>query len=294
MPIVVRCETNMFRLLPLYPRSILVNLTNCVGAMGAGLALEFKNRYPGNFDTYHMAHLNDELAIGKLVLHQETDDLLIVNMPTKRHWIDASQLPDVILGLEALREVILQHPHHQVLSACPGTGLGGLMIKVVYPELVRILNDLPNVIHICMAPEKMKRRPRYLSIIGPRDFDDEKYIELAIMDATASWGTGIKDFDGFITSDDRCVDTIGARMAKLFGLRTCVVRADWEHYPETAGILRNPIIADVATHVLAFTNAKSIGTEHIISLVKKWNANPNSPYQKQLVVDDITSRMKVL
>ena len=262
--------------------------------MGKGLSLEFKNRYPVNYDKYHMAHLNDELAIGKLVLHQETDDLLIVNMPTKRHWIDASQLPDVILGLESLREVILQHPHHIVISALPGTGLGQLGTREVYPEVLRLLDDLPNVIHICMAPEKMKRQPRYLSIIGPRDFDDEKYIELAIMDATADWGIRINYFDGFITSDDRGVDTIGARMAKMFGLRTCVVQADWEHYPETAGILRHPTIADVATHVLSFTNVKSIGTEHIISLVKKWNADPNSPYQKQLVVDDITSRVKVL
>jgi O-acetyl-ADP-ribose deacetylase (regulator of RNase III) len=31
---------------------ILVNLVNCVGVMGKGLALEFKNKYPKMFDFY--------------------------------------------------------------------------------------------------------------------------------------------------------------------------------------------------------------------------------------------------
>lgn len=34
------------------PAQVLTNTVNCVGVMGKGVALEFKNRYEGLFDAY--------------------------------------------------------------------------------------------------------------------------------------------------------------------------------------------------------------------------------------------------
>ena len=37
------------------PTEAIVNTINCVGVMGKGIALEFKNRYPENYKVYKKA-----------------------------------------------------------------------------------------------------------------------------------------------------------------------------------------------------------------------------------------------
>ena len=43
-----------------------VNTVNTVGFMGAGIALEYKRRYPDMFDEYKLNCLNGNLKIGDL------------------------------------------------------------------------------------------------------------------------------------------------------------------------------------------------------------------------------------
>lgn len=63
----------------------LVNTVNCFGVMGAGLALEFKNRYPDMFVRYKDMCDNKLLDIGRLYLYK-THQKWILNFPTKKHW----------------------------------------------------------------------------------------------------------------------------------------------------------------------------------------------------------------
>ena len=69
----------------------LVNPVNCAGAMGRGLALAFKRRYPAHFDSYRRACRAGRLRPGTV----HVDDLgagarprFLVALPTKRHWRD--------------------------------------------------------------------------------------------------------------------------------------------------------------------------------------------------------------
>ena len=48
----------------------LVNTINCVGAMGKGLALVFKLRYPAMFDLYRSHCQKDLISPGKLWLYK--------------------------------------------------------------------------------------------------------------------------------------------------------------------------------------------------------------------------------
>ena len=63
----------------------LVNTVNCVGVMGAGIALEFRLRHPKMFRKYQELCEQGEIKIGSLWLYQ-TDDTSILNFPTKQHW----------------------------------------------------------------------------------------------------------------------------------------------------------------------------------------------------------------
>jgi len=71
----------------------LVNTVNTDGVMGKGIALQFKKMFPGNFKAYSEACKNNEIAIGKMVVAEDsslhTGDKIIINFPTKKSWEEA-------------------------------------------------------------------------------------------------------------------------------------------------------------------------------------------------------------
>lgn len=77
----------------------IVNTVNCVGVMGAGIALECKFRYPDMFQSYRLACGRGEIKVGTISLHRSTPKW-ILNFPTKNHWKDPSQLRFIESGLE--------------------------------------------------------------------------------------------------------------------------------------------------------------------------------------------------
>jgi len=47
----------------------LVNTVNCVGVMGRGIALQFKDAYPGNFKEYAAACKRGDVKPGKMFVY---------------------------------------------------------------------------------------------------------------------------------------------------------------------------------------------------------------------------------
>ena len=103
------------------PTVALVNPVNCRGVMGAGLALEFKKRYPAMFREYARKCKNGGLHPG--MLHIWRGERTIVNLPTKFDWRNPAILVHVDIGLEVLSGYIWSNG-----IAIPklGCGLGGL------------------------------------------------------------------------------------------------------------------------------------------------------------------------
>ena len=108
----------------------IANPVNCEGVMGKGLALEFKKRFPANFQAYRKACGDGGLAIGKPFCFQLGDDATsprwIVNFPTKDRWRDLSRLEDVEQGLAALVEWCGRESVQSLALPALGCGLGGL------------------------------------------------------------------------------------------------------------------------------------------------------------------------
>ena len=87
----------------------LVNTVNCVGIMGRGIALQFKNDFPENFKAYEAACARDAVHPGKMFVFETrtlTNPKFIINFPTKRHWRGKSRMEDIDSGLKALVEEI--------------------------------------------------------------------------------------------------------------------------------------------------------------------------------------------
>ena len=105
---------------------IRVNTVNCVGVMGAGVALAFKTRYPTMFRAYKEACDAGEVKPGSLHVWRTSTEW-ILNFPTKRHWRDGSRYEDVEAGLEALRTYLDSLGRHaRVVLPALGCGHGGL------------------------------------------------------------------------------------------------------------------------------------------------------------------------
>ena len=76
---------------------VLVNPVNCVGVMGAGLALEFKKRYPAMFAKYRGACKAGHMALGFVyvipVERKPSSQIdYVIQFPTKRDWRESSEL----------------------------------------------------------------------------------------------------------------------------------------------------------------------------------------------------------
>jgi O-acetyl-ADP-ribose deacetylase (regulator of RNase III) len=103
----------------------LVNPVNCVGVAGAGLARQFRDRWPVQVAEYTKFCRDGKMRPG--VIHEALlpTGQTILSVPTKRHFRDQSRLDDVRLGVRALAEWLRRSP---VTIAIPplGCGLGGL------------------------------------------------------------------------------------------------------------------------------------------------------------------------
>ena len=137
----------------------LVNPVNCVGVMGAGLALQFKKRYPENFHDYRKACLNGDVTPGRSFLHLTLPTKYIVNFPTKREWRDPSRLEDIESGLRDLREVITTLGLTSIAIPPLGAGLGGLNWKDVKPLIESNLKNLKHVAITVYEPPASRPKP---------------------------------------------------------------------------------------------------------------------------------------
>jgi O-acetyl-ADP-ribose deacetylase (regulator of RNase III) len=138
----------------------LVNTVNCVGIMGRGIALQFKNAYPENFKAYAAACERDEVQPGHMFVF-ETGKFLprfIINFPTKRHWRGKSRIEDVEAGLVALREEIVNKGIRSIAIPPLGSGLGGLDWKQVRPLITATLANLPDVDIVVFDPTNIHEK----------------------------------------------------------------------------------------------------------------------------------------
>ena len=120
----------------------IVNTVNCVGIMGKGIALEFKEQFPDMFSDYVERCNRNEVRLGKPYLFKRLTPPWILNFPTKGHWRSVSRIEDIVKGLRHL----LQHYKEWGITslAVPplGCGQGQLEWKIADPTLYRYLSQL--------------------------------------------------------------------------------------------------------------------------------------------------------
>ncbi len=125
------------------PADIRVNTVNCVGVMGAGLALAFKAKYPAMFRVYQKDCKAGKVQPGHMHIWRDVaTDETIINFPTKRHWRQPSRYEDIETGLVALRQYLQTQGNIRVALPALGAGHGGLEWNRVKDMICEYLNDL--------------------------------------------------------------------------------------------------------------------------------------------------------
>lgn len=134
---------------------VLVNPVNCVGVMGKGLALEFKNKYPENFNKYKEACDKNLVDFTKpLVYTEEYDGKIIVNLPTKYHWKDKSTAVNILDSLIQLKNLIQKNKYKEIHIPAIGCGLGGLDYSLVSEMITSMSHNLSSNTIIYLYPPK--------------------------------------------------------------------------------------------------------------------------------------------
>ena len=132
--------------------ALLVNPVNTVGVMGAGLALQFKTKYPNNFKEYRSYCKTIESFNQYHHCVTEENGKIIYNLPTKENFNQFSSLGKVRRSLLKLVEYLNSHKTEAIALPPIGAGLGGL--------------DQMNVLHLILYYLRRVEYPIRIELYG--------------------------------------------------------------------------------------------------------------------------------
>ena len=134
----------------------LVNAVNCVGVMGKGIALQFKQAFPEHFTHYAKVCKEKQMKPGRMLVF-ETGSMLnpkyIINFPTKRHWRGKSKMEDIDSGLVDLIAQVKRFHIRSIAIPPLGAGFGGLNWSEVKQRIEAAFAELPDVRVLLFEPK---------------------------------------------------------------------------------------------------------------------------------------------
>ncbi|MEG2867885.1 MAG: macro domain-containing protein [Terrisporobacter sp.] len=136
------------------PAKTIVNTVNCAGVMGAGIALEFKLRYPEMYEEYTKMCENKQIKIGIPKIHEYCDERWIMNFPTKGHWRFPSKIQWIESALKYFAENYEKRDMKSIAFPKLGTHNGGLEWEEVKVLMEKYLGNLNIPVYICLDEMK--------------------------------------------------------------------------------------------------------------------------------------------
>lgn len=154
-----------------------VNTVNCVGVMGAGIAQEFKSRYPNMFELYRI-----ECELGKIkpgncnTYYSDKHNHYIFNLSVKRDWKEWSTVEWVESAVRHLKLEIIERDIKSVALPLIGGKNGkrgplGLPIGYtplppnetlkswLYLEMLRLTKKFPHInVYICIPDQLHEKK----------------------------------------------------------------------------------------------------------------------------------------
>ena len=114
---------------------------NCKGAMGAGIAKSFRERYPDMYMEYRQKCKSEprQFNLGDSFLWKEDDKPCVFNLGTQEHyWKCRASYEAIEKSLETMRNQADEEGIRSIAIPRIGAGYGGLSWKRVRPIVERV------------------------------------------------------------------------------------------------------------------------------------------------------------
>ncbi len=133
------------------PVPALAHGCNCAGAMGRGVALEFRKRWPDMFERYRELCRRGEFQPGDLFVWT-TESRVIFNLGTQRSWRTKATPEAITRAVEQMVDYARRHDVREIAMPRIGAGLGGMRWHDVRGILEEVIPDELAVIVYYSSP----------------------------------------------------------------------------------------------------------------------------------------------
>lgn len=175
---------------------MLINPVNTVGVMGAGLAEQFKKKFPKNFEAYRQyCHTINSFKEYRYFVTEEKGKI-IFNFATKEHYSFYSTLSYIRRSLIMLVNYIELNKITSIALPPIGCGLGGLDEKNVLHLIIYFLRQVPHQLKVELYQFKGIKPLLKNHILKHYDFGYREY------DSFTGVGSRRLDHDGELA----CID----------------------------------------------------------------------------------------
>jgi O-acetyl-ADP-ribose deacetylase (regulator of RNase III) len=124
---------------------------NCKGAMGAGIAKGFRERYPDMYQEYRQRCKTNprQFNPGDSLLWEEHDKPLVFNLATQEDYQHNRATCEAIeRSLKTMKEQADEKGINTIAMARIGAGYGGLSWNKVRPIIERAFQDWPGIVYV--------------------------------------------------------------------------------------------------------------------------------------------------
>ena len=117
---------------------------NCAGAMGKGIALQFRDRFPEMYEQYRDLCKNNIFVVGD-VFKYTYEEGVIYNLGTQRTWKEKAEMEYIEKSFHKMMEMAANDGITDIAMPAIGAGLGGGNWIDIKKQINRIASYYPSV-----------------------------------------------------------------------------------------------------------------------------------------------------
>jgi len=165
----------------------LINTVNCVGVMGKGIALEFKERFPEMHEDYLARCGRKEVRLGEPYLFGSLTPPQIINFPTKEHWKSLSRIEDIERGLQYLLAHYKQWGVTSLAVPPLGCGNGQLEWRMAGPLIYKYVKQMDILVEM-YAPYGVNPKELTIEFLEKgAQIDDRQFASFELPNLDPAW-----------------------------------------------------------------------------------------------------------
>lgn len=117
---------------------------NCAGAMGKGIALQFRDKFPVMYQQYKEMCKEGKFSLGDVFTYNHNNKI-IFNLGTQKTWKTKADIKAIETALMKMMEYANHNKVYKIALPKIGAGLGGLNWDDVKNVIDKVARSFPNV-----------------------------------------------------------------------------------------------------------------------------------------------------